>query len=221
MINRFHSFFFTPLKGWDPVPSEHARRYAEGEWKEVDNSLVDMIEQRLGGLRDRRVLDLGGGPGQYSVAFAKRGANVTWHDVSENYRTFAADHAKKEGVSVEFSLGYLEDAIKYMDRPFDLVFSRLSWSYCMADGPFAQLFYDLVLPGMIGYIDVNTPAFAGHETWRRSIVYAVDRYMKIKIGHPYPQHGRVASLLLRHPMHRVEIDYSLPTNDRILFRKAI
>lgn len=78
MINRLHSWIHQPGKGWDPVAPEYAGEYAESEWRNINVGLIDRLEQRIGGFKDKRVLYLGGGPGQYSTAFARRGARVTY-----------------------------------------------------------------------------------------------------------------------------------------------
>lgn len=220
MINRLHSVFFRPENGWDPVPAAHAERYAEGEWRAIDTTLVDRLETWLDGFAGKRVLDLGGGPGQYSVGFAVRGADVTWHDVSRRYLDIARAHARARRVAVEFSLGYMEEARRFLDRPFDLVFSRIAWSYCMSDAPFSRLVYGLVKPGGVGYVDTNTPAFVRDMSLRLRTVHWLNAALRIKVGHPYPPHGRIAHLFCRLPMERIEIDYARATNDRVLFRKA-
>jgi hypothetical protein len=42
----------------------------------------------------------------------------------------------------------------------------------------------------------------------------------VKVGHPYPPRGRIAALFQRFPLEQMIIDYSLPGNDRIFFRRA-
>jgi SAM-dependent methyltransferase len=220
VINWLHSLLHRPESGWDPVPDAHADRYARTEWLSVDSALIDRLAQRLGGFEGRRILDLGGGPGQFAAAFAARGANVTWHDVSSRYLRIASDHAARLGLDIEFSLGYLEDARRLVDHPFDLVFCRIAWSYCRSDAPFARLVYDLVVPGGFGYVDTNTPAFVEDMSTRLRLTHWLNDRFSIKIGHPYPPRGRLAELFCRLPMERMEIDHSVATNDRILFQKA-
>ena len=90
MINQIHQALLRPEKGWDPVPASHAAVYAPFAWAHVrDEGVIDRIEDAMGRVAGKKVLDLGGGPGQYSVAFARRGANVTWHDVSAVYQSFS------------------------------------------------------------------------------------------------------------------------------------
>src|SRR5205085_10311754 len=174
VINRFHAWLHRPEKGWDPVSPSHAREYGALQWGGDTDPLVDELEARLGGLRDKSVLDLGGGPGQYSVAFARRGATVTWHDVSASYREIAEGRAREAGVAVELSLGYLEQAPELLARAFDLVFVRLAWHYCADDRRFAATVHRLVKPGGAGYVDQDVVESAPVGA-RRRMVYALQR----------------------------------------------
>lgn len=218
MINELAYLFQRPEKGWDPVPGEYARQYAEEAWENFDPAVLDRLERWIGPFSGLRVLDLGGGPGQYSVALAKRGAVVTWHDISARYRAIAERHAAEEGVSITFSLGYLEEAAKFIGDPFDLVFCRICWYYCMNDRRFARLVYRLVRPGGAAYIDTNNERFASAKGWRR-LTYWLNRKLGWKIGHPYPPPGLVAALLQKYDIEMMILDYTSPVNDRIFFRR--
>jgi SAM-dependent methyltransferase len=219
LLNTVRAIFRRPEKGWDPVDPSYAEQYADKEWKKVDHGVIDRIEGWVGGLAGKRVLDLGGGPGQYSVAFAQRGAEVTWHDVSRSYLRIAQRRAEDEGVHVEFSLGYMEEARKFVDRPFDLVFNRICWYYAMNDAAFADLFFALVKPGGAGYIDVES-ADAREKPGKKKIIYFVNDRFWLKLGNPLPPHGRIARLMLNRPIESMVVDYSFGNNDRILFKKS-
>lgn len=222
MINQLYALMHRPESGWDPVPSEHVLRYAESEWaRGVNNAVLDSLEDWIGGFSGKRVLDLGGGPGHYSVAFAKRGADVTWHDVSAGYRSIAKRKAHEHGVAINFSLGYLDDAPKQYVGEFDLVFNRICWYYGRSDRSFARAVYALVKPGGSGYVDTH------HSCYRRELLSFSARFrtwlhdaLGVKIGHPFPPHGRIARLFSEMPIERMLIDYSVPSNDRILFQRT-
>lgn len=220
MINRFHSWFHRPDRGWDPVPSEYSGQYAETVLEHADYNILNELEQWLEGFEGKRVLDLGGGPGHYSVAMAKRGAQVIWHDISKNYMGIALAHAEREGVNIEFSLGYLEDASRFVRIPFDMVFCNLCWYYCMNERGFAKIFYSLLKAGAVGYINSHTSAFETKIRGFRRIQYIMNDYLGWKIGHPYSSHGRIAALLRRYPMEKMYLDYSMKTNDKIIFMKS-
>jgi len=223
MVNRLHARFHRPEDGWDPVPAAHAAEYGEQEWCRVDEGLLDELESHLGGFGGKNILDLGGGPGHYTVAMARRGALVTWHDVSRNYLELARKKAAEAGLvtSIHFSLGYLDEAPRLLNERFDLVFNRICWYYAFNDASFADAVYTMVKPGGHAYVDTT------HSGYRRSALSAsalartwLNERTGFKIGHPMPPHGRVARLFLRRPMKRVTLDYAAADNDRIFFEKA-
>lgn len=215
MINRLHALLHRPEKGWDPVPAGYAAEYSRSEWDEGANeALLDELDRWAGGIAGKRVLDLGGGPGQYSVAFAKRKAIVTWHDVSRNYLEIAKRRAADEGVDVTFSIGYMEEA----KGTFDVVFNRICWYYCIDDRSFAKTVFDLVEPGGVGYIDTaNSSEASTDPTTTLRLRTALNDRLGFKIGHPLPPHGRIARLLMEQDVEKILADYSRPTHDRVLF----
>jgi SAM-dependent methyltransferase len=215
MVNWLHSIVHNPQKGWDPIPRSYAESYAAGEVASTE--LIDELERRLGRLAGKRILDLGGGPGEYSVAFAERGANVTWHDVSANYRSIARKRAEQAGSRITFSLGYLEQASAL--RPaFDLVFCRTCWYYGRNDRLLARTLWNLVAPGGAAYIE--------NDTWEmdfsrgiHSLTYALNRFTGWKIGHPMPPRGRIAASFAGFPVAWLCMDYRRPAFDRVLVGK--
>jgi SAM-dependent methyltransferase len=180
---------------------------------------VSRLDSLSGGLAGKHVLDFGGGPGQYSVLFAKSGARVTWHDVSRQYEKIARKRAEDCGVSLDFSLGYLEEARKFGRNCFDLVFCRVCWYYGRSDRAFGRLLYSLVKPGGIGYIECNTPVFSNPRGIRR-LQHWLNAYFWWKIGHPMPPHGRIAKLIHKYPVAHMELDYSSAESDVITFVKS-
>jgi 2-polyprenyl-3-methyl-5-hydroxy-6-metoxy-1,4-benzoquinol methylase len=219
MYNTLHALLHRPEKGWDPMPGEYAEKYAAVEWGKLNGTLIDQLEQQIDGFQGKRVLDLGGGPGQYSVAFAQRGAEVMWHDVSRNYMRIAERHAATVGVKLKFSLGYMEEAKKFIAHPFDLVFNRICWYYCRNDWEFARLIYGLVKPGGAAYIDTNNTEFAD-ISGRKKIIYFLSNRLAWKVGHPFPPRGRIARLLHKYPIDYMTVDYTTGRNDRIFFVKS-
>jgi 2-polyprenyl-3-methyl-5-hydroxy-6-metoxy-1,4-benzoquinol methylase len=218
-VNYLHSLFHRVESGWDPISREYAEEYARFVASRVDISLVELLEEKVGGLRGRRVLDLGGGPGQYSALFAQRGADVTWHDVSREYQRIAEARATALGVQVRYSLGYLESASK-LGAVFDLVFCRVCWNYGRSDRRFARMLYSVVKPGGIGYVECNTPAFS-NPAGLRKVQYWLNQCLAWKIGHPMPPRGRIAKLIHNFPLSSLSVDYSSPLLDVVEFKKAL
>ncbi len=206
MINQIHALLHRPEKGWDPIPDQYAAKYAQYAWDGFDPTLIEKLENRIGSFEGKQVLDIGGGPGQYSVAFAQRGANVTWHDISHNYKKIASKYADETRVKINFSIGYLEDIQNLNYQSFDFVFNRVCWCYCMSDRKFSRIIYNLLKPAGSGYIFTQSQPDpnAGFAT---QIQYFLNNYLWWKIGHPWPPHGRVAQLFNSYPIERLIADY--------------
>lgn len=222
MINRFIAHFQRPESGWDPISPQYAATYAKEHAAHCDETLVDALDAWIGGLSGKRVLDLGSGPGQYAVAFARRGAEVTCHDISRNYLQIAQDRARASGVAdrMQFSLGYMDHALRLAPGPWDLVFNRVCWYYAFDDRSFADLIYQLIAPGGYGYIDTHNASFRKEALSPSSAVRTwINSHVALKIGHPHPPRGRIAQLFARHPLKRLDVDYSTPGNDRIRLEK--
>jgi SAM-dependent methyltransferase len=217
-VNLIHSMLRRVDKGWDPISSEYAQQYADHASHELNVGVVERLNALSGGLRGKKVIDLGGGPANYSVLFAKLGADVTWHDPSREYLRIAKSHAKENGVPVTFSLGYLEEARRFGAEAFDLVFCRVCWYYGRGDRSFARLLYRLLKLGGIGYVECNIPA--GPQPLIRRVQSWSNEFLWLKIGHPLPPHGRIAKLFHQYPIRFMEIDYQSPAKDIVTFMKA-
>ncbi len=221
MMNRLHALFHRPERGWDPVPCEYAREYAERVWQQFDYQLLDAVERWTDGFAGKEILDLGAGPGQFAVAFAQRGALVTWYDVSRNYLRIAQQKAKEAGVDITFVLGYMDEAPRLLHKQFDLVFNRVCFYYGWSDFSFAKVIYQLIRPGGYACIEANNSTFG----WDRLSLTArfrtwLNATLGIKIGHPHPPRGRIPAAFLRYPIKQMLVEYPEPHLDRIFVQKA-
>lgn len=68
------------------------------------------------------ILDIGGGPGQYSVYFAKQGHAMTLLDLSDGNVRFAKKKARQYGVKITALQGNALDLSHFEDASFDAVF---------------------------------------------------------------------------------------------------
>jgi 2-polyprenyl-3-methyl-5-hydroxy-6-metoxy-1,4-benzoquinol methylase len=221
MINWLHSRLYRPERGWDPVPASHVAQYSSLQWEQgVRADLLDQLDDWSGGLSGKSVLDLGGGPGQYSVAFAQRGARVTWLDVSARYRSIAQERARAAGVELQYQLGYMDEAARALSATFDIVFNRICWNYGRGDGSFSRVVWSLLRPGGVAYVDTSPDDFSYDSlSAAQKVQVWLNRHARYKVGHPFPPRGRLAMLFARFPSERLLIDNSLPMNDRIFIRK--
>lgn len=130
-----------------------------GPWMPTENEL-----RLLGDVRGRRILELGCGGGQCSIAFARQGASATGIDLSDEQIAFARRLAAQHGVAVDFQQGDAADLGRFAAASFDVVFSAYALHYvaaierCLAgaarvlrpggrlvfslDHPFRQVFWD-------------------------------------------------------------------------------
>ncbi len=69
-----------------------------------------------------RILDIGGGPGQYSIHYAKQGHTVTLLDLSDENVRFAKKKARQYGVKITAVQGDATDLSRFPDDSFDTVF---------------------------------------------------------------------------------------------------
>jgi SAM-dependent methyltransferase len=83
----------------------------------------------LGDLRGKRVLELGCGAAQSSIAFAKQGAIAIGVDFSEEQLAYARQFCEREGVRVDLRHGDLADLAFLRADTVDLVFSAYTFEY--------------------------------------------------------------------------------------------
>lgn len=219
MINRLHALFHRPERGWDPISPDYAPVYARAALERWDERALDHLEQLAGGFEGKEVLDLAAGPGQCSLSFALRGARVTWYDVSAGYRSIAMQAAQRRGVTLEYVMGYMDEAESVLRKTYDVVFNRVSWYYGMSDAGMARTIYRLLKPGGVGYVETGNAE--GHPwSFGRHIIQGLNKYCLLKIGHPYPPHGRIAKLFNVYPIRKMIVDYSDPATDVVMIVKG-
>jgi ubiquinone/menaquinone biosynthesis C-methylase UbiE len=83
----------------------------------------------LGDLKGKRVLELGCGAGQCSIAFARQGATAIGVDFSSVQLSIARELAEREEVRVELRQGDMADLAFLRADSIDLVFSAFAFGY--------------------------------------------------------------------------------------------
>ena len=182
----------------DPVTIEKCRQYTIAAKQEFDNKLLKELNEKTGGLAGKRVIDIAGGPGLYSIEMAKMDAEVTWYDISKNYMIIAKSLAAKAGVDIEYRLGVMDD----VTGEYDIVLNRQSWFYCLDDLNFARTIYNLVKKGGWAYISIPNESFLYKMIQNRNYLmqllllfqYRVNDLGGMKIGHPVPSHTRIQKI---------------------------
>ena len=69
-----------------------------------------------------RILDIGGGPGRYSIYYAQKGCNVTLVDLSEENVKFALEKSKEVNVNIKAISGDAREVSKFIKGEFDHIF---------------------------------------------------------------------------------------------------
>jgi SAM-dependent methyltransferase len=106
----------------------------------------------LPGVRGKRVLDAGCGPGAYTEILLKRGARVVGVDISRRMLELARERV---GSRAEFHRADLARPMRFLkDRSFDLIVSPLVISYIRDITPLFKEFYRLLKnPGVLVFSD--------------------------------------------------------------------
>ena len=95
-----------------------------GPWCPTEEEL-----RLLGDVKGKRILEIGCGGGQCSIAFARQGATCIGIDLSDAQIAYARRLAAQEGVTVDFRQGRAEDLAAIPDASQDIVFSAYALQY--------------------------------------------------------------------------------------------
>jgi len=80
----------------------------------------------LGDIKGKDILEIGCGGAQCGIALAKKGANVTGIDISEEQLDYAKELTRKNNVEIKFHQGNIESLDQIESKSQDIVFS--SWA---------------------------------------------------------------------------------------------
>jgi len=120
------------IKKWWEATSEKYQDTAKIHTKSAHYGPYAPDENRLkllGNVRGKKILELGCGGAQCSIAFAKQGAKVTGMDLSEQQLEYAKKLAEKNNVKVDFIQGSFQDLSKLKSNNYDIVFSAFAFQY--------------------------------------------------------------------------------------------
>ncbi len=115
---------------WDSRAEEFNQRLYQGKGDQRLHDIMALFISRGMLTNDSNVLDIGCGPGKYSIEFGKHAKSITGIDISPRMISFAKENAAKEclaNVSFE-TLDWEEADLKTLawEKNFDLVFASMS-----------------------------------------------------------------------------------------------
>lgn len=114
-----HSYKETVKKYYDDDPQKEWNRLATDfpYEKYITTHMMDRYIRP-----GMNILDIGGGPGHYSIYYASRGHNVTLLDLSDGNIAFAKEKARENKVTIRAEQGDAMDLSRFPDEHFDIVF---------------------------------------------------------------------------------------------------
>ena len=118
------------LKFW---ANDHAENYKKGvreelNDKEVTDQWVRKILENAPDKEKLRILDIGTGPGFFTINFTKLGHEVTGVDVTPDMIRVAKENAAEQGVECDFQI-MNANSLDFPDNTFDLIISRnVTWT---------------------------------------------------------------------------------------------
>lgn len=118
MIEKWWNKYANFYQAHTMIPTESAHY---GPFSPNENEL-----RLLGIVKDKKILELGCGGGQCSIAFAKQGAYCTAVDFSTSQLRFANNLAKKMGVKIDFIKADIQKFKFKKTEKFDIVFSSFA-----------------------------------------------------------------------------------------------
>ncbi len=182
--------------------------YYEMNLNNADLTLVDEFESLCGGFKNKTLVDLGAGPGQFTLEFLKRGANATWWDVSHNYMQLAKQTFEKNNVNPICILDYMDN----LYGQYDLVFNRICWYYCFDDASFLKAIYDSLYAGGSAYLVLHNE----YRVFNNSLspikkallkfTFYINEQFNFKVGHVMPSTQKIRSIFSKYKFQQLIIE---------------
>jgi SAM-dependent methyltransferase len=192
MINYLFSLFQDPKKGFDPVPAKYADMYFEQahNGQRFNKSIIDQLKKYTT-IKNKKVLDLGAGPGQYTHYFVNQGADTYYHDISARY--LSKFRQKFSDLNFTATLDYLDN----FQGQYDLIFNNVCFCYSMNDTSFVKKIEEGLNPNGIYFGILGNENVLKKKLSRRFVVktqFYLNSYLGIKIGHPFTSRKRIKKL---------------------------
>lgn len=147
------------------------------EWDRTDESRIEfIITSRMLNRYIKegdKVLDIGGGPGRYSIWLASRGCDVTLFDLSEGNVRFAENKAAELGVRLKTICGNALDNDLYPDEYYD---------HILVMGPMYHIFDEeerrTVINNALAYLKPNGKIYIAFINLFAGVMYYLDEWLQ-------------------------------------------
>lgn len=196
MINAIIAKLQDPKKGFDPVPKQHIEKYFEEAYngQRFSNEIINRLKSIII-LKDKKVLDLGAGPGQYTKYFVEQGAKTYYHDISKGYLNLFKE--KFPDLKFTATLDYLD----HFQGQYDLIFNNVCFNYCMDDSKFIKkialgLHLNGIYFGVLGNENMLKKELL-KNAFLIKIQFLLNDIFGIKIGHPFTGRNRIKRLFTK------------------------
>lgn len=104
------------------IVRDYYNEFAQGEWNRIVGRPEFILTSRFIDRyvkKGNKVLDIGGGPGRYSIYLALKGCDVTLFDLAKSNVEFAKERAVEQGVNIKTYVGDARKVDKNIDEKFD------------------------------------------------------------------------------------------------------
>ncbi|MGB2416850.1 MAG: class I SAM-dependent methyltransferase, partial [Flavobacteriaceae bacterium] len=197
---------------------KYAKKYFDDTYKltgRIDRNLLELLKSTIE-LNGKKVVDLGAGPGQYTLLLAKEGAQVHYHDISHNFVKLAIEKAAKEGYSFTHTIDYID----HVKGPYDVIFNRGAFNYCFDDKKFIDILYNQLNKGGIYFgilVNENQVFSTKIKSWFSKttllhIQFWLNDLLNIKLGHPFTSKRKIKKIFEASPFEILRLeDYGIQT----------
>ena len=121
LINKVKREWEYHANGYSNIIKDELNSFRPQAW-------LNLIEEQIGYKKGLNILDIGCGPGFFSIILSKAGHNVVVIDCSENMLEQAVLNAKENGVNPKF-IQMDNHNLEFEDNTFDLIINRnVTWT---------------------------------------------------------------------------------------------
>lgn len=140
----------------------------------------------LGNVKGKKILEIGCGGGQCSIAFAKQGAKCTGLDLSKEQLKHAEELAKKERVSVKFLKHDIQTLKGIKSKNYDIVFSAFALQYVPDLTKCFREVYRVLKKGSIFVFSFDHPFYSTLSTETFNVIQNYNKSGKIEETETWP-----------------------------------